>query len=105
MSITTRLWNDADLERLATDDNLLTVFFNVKRKKEEEGIKRLYQLLGKRKKYLVYFESSDDHENPCESIYATSDTNLIWFLKQEYDFDCVLDVCEVITTYREVTIR
>jgi hypothetical protein len=46
-----------------------------------------------------------DHENPCESIYATSDTNLIWFLKQEYDFDCVLDVCEVITTYREVTIR
>ncbi len=103
MSITTRLWNDADLERLATDDNLLTVFFNVKTY-SEKGIKRLYQLLGKRKKYLVYFESSDDHENPFV-FYATSDTNLIWFLKQEYDFDCVLDVCEVITTYREVTIR
>jgi hypothetical protein len=48
MSITTRLWNDADLERLATDDNLLTVFFNVKTY-SEKGIKRLYQLLGKRK--------------------------------------------------------
>ena len=104
MSITTRLWTDADLESLATDDNLLTVFFNVKTY-SEKGIKRLYQLLGKRKKYLVYFESSDDHENPCESIYAVSDESLVWFLKQEYDFDYVLDVCEVITTYREVTIR
>jgi hypothetical protein len=104
MSITTRLWNDTDLERLVTDDNLLTIFFNVKTYAEKE-ITRLYQLLGKRKKYLVYFESSDDHENPCESIYAASDESLIWFLKQEYDFDYVLDVYEVITTYREVTIQ
>jgi hypothetical protein len=104
MSITTRLWTDADLERLATDDNLLTTFFNVKTYAEKE-IKCLYQLLGKRKKYFVYFESSDDHEKPCESIYATSDESLVWFLKQEYDFDYVLEVCEVITTYREVTIR
>jgi hypothetical protein len=113
MSITTRLWNDTDLERLVTDDNLLTIFFNVKTYAEKEitrlyqllEITRLYQLLGKRKKYLVYFESSDDHENPCESIYAASDESLIWFLKQEYDFDYVLDVYEVITTYREVTIQ
>jgi hypothetical protein len=33
------------------------------------------------------------------------EVNLIWFLKQEYNFKYVLQAVEVISNHREVTIR
>ena len=54
MSITVCLWTDADLLNLASDENLLTVFFNVKTYSQKE-IKRLYELTEKRKTYFIFF--------------------------------------------------
>lgn len=127
MSITTRLWTDADLERLETDDNLLTIFFNVKTYLQKE-IKRLYQLTEKRKTYFIFFtplnetdrqqelsekqinldlfvqhEESDDYED-CIKVYAVSDESLRWFLKQEYHYSMIDSIIEVVSTTREVSL-
>jgi hypothetical protein len=127
MSITVRLWTDADLLSLASDDNLLTVFFNVKTYLQKE-IKRLYQLTEKRKTYFIFFtplnetdrqqelsekqinldlfvqhEESDDYED-CIKVYAVSDESLRWFLKQEYHYSMIDSIIEVVSTTREVSL-
>lgn len=101
MSITVRLWTDDDFQNLSTDDNLLTMFFNSKTI-EEKGLGYFRRLLGRRKTYHVYFNT----ENGLDSseVYAASDTSLRWFLNQEYDYNTICYMEEVITTYREVTV-
>lgn len=119
------IWNDADLERLATDDNLLTVFFNRKTYSEKE-IKRLYALTEKRKTYFIFFtplnetdrlqelsekqiyldlfvphEEGNGYED-CIKVYAVSDESLRWFLKQEYHYSMIDSIIEVVSTTREV---
>lgn len=109
MSITVKLWTDADLESLATDDNLLTVFFNRQGYSEKE-IKRLHELNKKRKTYFVYFDTQDDSEFESNDdyeprkIYAVSDESLRWFLKQEYHYSMLESIIEVVSTTREVSL-
>lgn len=127
MSITVRLWTDADLLNLASDDNLLTTFFNVKTYTEKE-IKRLHELAEKSKTYFIFFtplnesdrqqelarkqatseffcehEESDDYED-CIKVYAVSDESLRWFLKQEYHYSMIDSIIEVVSTTREVSL-
>ena len=99
MSITVRLWTDTDLLNLASDDNLLTTFFNVKTYSQKE-LSRLYELTEKRKTYFIFFTplNSDDDYEDCIKVYAASDESLRWFLKQEYHYaliDSIIEVREV----------
>ena len=103
MSITVRLWTDTDLLNLASDDNLLTTFFNVKTYSQKE-LSRLYELTEKRKTYFIYFDTQDDSEFESNDdyeprkVYAVSDESLRWFLKQEYHYaliDSIIEVREV----------
>ena len=109
MSITVGLWTDADLLNLASDDNLLTVFFNCDGYSEKE-IKRLYELNEKRKTYFVYFNTQDDSEFESNDeyepvkVYAVSDESLRWFLKQEYHYSMIDSIIEVVSTTREVSL-
>lgn len=127
MSITVKLWTDADLLNLASDNNLLTTFFNVKTYSQKE-LKRLYELTEKRKTYFIFFtplnevdrqrelserqvnldlfvphEDSDDYED-CIKVYAVSDESLRWFLKQEYHYSMIDSIIEVVSTTREVSL-
>ena len=108
MSITVRLWTDTDLLNLASDDNLLTTFFNVKTYSQKE-LSRLYELTEKRKTYFVYFNSfsddnwnGDEYEADCRKVYAVNDESLLWFVKQEYVFENVDSIIEVVSTTRDV---
>lgn len=124
MSITIRLWNDADLLNLESDDNLLTVFFNRKGYSEKE-LKRLYELTEKRKTYFIFFTplnepdrlqelsekqvnlslsvENDDYED-CIRVHAVSDESLRWFLKKEYHYSMLDSITEVVSTTREVSL-
>jgi len=125
MSITIRLWNDADLLNLASDENLLTVFFNVKTYSQKE-IKRLYELTEKQKTYSIFFtplnevdrqqelsekqvnlslsDDDDDYCEDCIKVYAVSDESLRWFLKREYHYSMIDSIIEVVSNTREVSL-
>jgi len=125
MSTTIRLWNDADLLNLASDENLLTVFFNVKTYSQKE-IKRLYELTEKQKTYFIFFtplnevdrqqelsekqvnlslsDDDDDYCEDCIKVYAVSDESLRWFLKKEYHYSMIDSIIEVVSTTREVSL-
>lgn len=102
MSITARPWTEDDLERLAIDDNLLTVFFNRQGYSEKET-KRLYELSGRRKTYFIYSFSSEEEED-VRRVYAVSDDSLRWFLKQEYRYSLIDSIIEAVSTTREVSL-
>lgn len=102
MSITVRLWTDADFQNLSTDDNLLTVFFNCRTYSQKELL-HLNRFLEKRKTYDVFLYTNDFDYPIQYTVYAVSDTSLRWFLKQEICAEALdISIVEVITTYRKV---
>jgi hypothetical protein len=103
MSITVRLWTDADLESLATDDNLLTTFFNSVGCRNKKELQILNRLWDKRKNYCVRFDSTNDDDNVI-SVYAVSDDSLKWFIRHQYPLAKIEAIIEIVSYTREVSL-
>ena len=101
MSITVKSWTKKELKSIknrTADDHLITVFMNGGTFGENEIMVYPYDI---RKTYFVYFEDQDE---PIK-FYAVTDESALWFLEQEYNTACIIDVCQQITTYRTINIR
>lgn len=100
MSITVRLWTRKELESIknrTANDDTLTIFMNVGTFSEDAIDVYPYDI---RKTYLAWF---DDQDEPIK-FYAVNDTSALWFLEQEYNTACIIEVDEQIIDYRMVNI-
>lgn len=132
MSITARLWTDEDLLNLASDDNLLTIFFNCIGCRSKKEIQFLNKLWDKRKNYCVRFASQtneerfqtfasmqpvgevfgfiheDDNDTTEDdnviSVYGVSDDSLKWFIKHQYPLAKIESIIEIVSYTREVSL-
>jgi hypothetical protein len=95
MSITTRLWNQKDLEQIQNDRWLATVFMNGHTFSKDEIRYYPYNI---RKQYHATWY--DTEEEPL-TFYATDDKMAIKFLKSEY-IRLPDTLQEILTTRREV---
>lgn len=96
MSITVKLWDDKELNKLQSDKWLATVFMN---KSTFSGIEMKYYPYNLRKHYRAFISCQDE---PIK-FYATDDKNALKFIRAEYNGTIEL-LEELITTTRYVTI-
>ena len=105
MSISIRSWSQEDLAniRKGNDKFLATVFANqLTIQASHLPILRILRAR-KLKKYRVIF--SVDGEIYSITRYATDNENLILFLKQEYQFEYIIFIDEIIVKYKQVYSR
>lgn len=106
MSITVKLFTTDELERIKNpktkeDKRLATIYLN---KKTFSGMELDYRPNSKYKNYIVWFEFEEDNDifSNCTELKAVDDDSLRWFLKKEYDYKCIVDIVEEVTTWRRV---
>ena len=97
MSITVRLWSDADLKAIEKDKWLATIFMNVKTFAVHEH--QYYP----HKQRRTYECSWHDQPEPI-TIYATDERMLLKFIDQEYTKRPYW-ISQKITQYRPIKIR